>query len=161
MSEVAELYDRYSADVYRFSLWLCGDPALAQDITSETFLRVWSARDDLRLATVKAYLFAIARNLYLHERRWIRRQEPLPEERTDGSPGAETALESRARLAAVIRALADLPEADRSAVWMRAEGIAYAEIAAALGISEGTAKVRVHRARARLARLEPGERREK
>lgn len=153
MSDIADLYARYSEDVYRFGLWLSGDPALAQDIVSETFLRVWSAPDDLRLTTVKAYLFAIARNLFLHERRRTRRLETLPEEHVDAAPGAAEAAESRGRLAAVVRALEDLPEADRSAVWMRAEGIPYAEIAAALGISVGSAKVKVHRARLRLARL--------
>ena len=164
MSDIAELYARYSGDVYRFGLWLSGDPALAQDIVSETFLRVWSARDDIRLTTVKGYLFAIARNFFLHERRRTRRQEPLSDgsdEQVDGSPGAAESLENRDRLGAVLRALADLPEADRSAVWMRAEGIAYSEIAAALGISVGAAKVKVHRARSRLARLGTTERREK
>jgi DNA-directed RNA polymerase specialized sigma24 family protein len=40
--DLHELYSRYAADVRRFALYLCGDEALADDITSETFLRAWS-----------------------------------------------------------------------------------------------------------------------
>jgi RNA polymerase sigma-70 factor (ECF subfamily) len=48
--------------------------------------------------------------------------------------------------------LADLPEVDRAALLMRAVGqLSYEETAAALGLSVGAARVRVHRARARLA----------
>lgn len=53
-------------------------------------------------------------------------------------------------------ALARLPEVDRAAVLMRAdEGLAYEEIAAALGISVASAKVKVHRARLKLAEVLP------
>ena len=56
------------------------------------------------------------------------------------------------RLQSVLRALHDLPEVDRAAVLMRANGeLPYQEIAAALRISVTAAKVKVHRARLRLA----------
>jgi RNA polymerase sigma-70 factor (ECF subfamily) len=51
-----ELYGAYARDVYRFALYLSGDSALAQDITSETFLRVWLAKDPVRAGSVKAWL---------------------------------------------------------------------------------------------------------
>ena len=65
MTRFHELYEKYSRDVYRFALYLSGDPALADDVTSETFVRVWSSPEPVRLATVKAYLLSIARNLWL------------------------------------------------------------------------------------------------
>lgn len=37
-----ELYVAYSPDVYRFSVWLCGNAADAEDITAETFTRAWT-----------------------------------------------------------------------------------------------------------------------
>jgi len=49
-----ELYGAYARDVYRFALYLSGDAALAQDITSETFLRVWLAEQPVRLGSVKS-----------------------------------------------------------------------------------------------------------
>ena len=48
-----ELYSRYSRAVYRFALYLSGDPNLADDITSETFLRVWLSDTPIRMNTVK------------------------------------------------------------------------------------------------------------
>ena len=48
-----QLYTRYAADVHRFAVYLCCDSALADDITSETFLRAWSSVAPIREATVK------------------------------------------------------------------------------------------------------------
>jgi hypothetical protein len=45
MIDVAEVYERYARDVYRFALYLSGNRALAEDIASETFARAWIARD--------------------------------------------------------------------------------------------------------------------
>jgi DNA-directed RNA polymerase specialized sigma24 family protein len=57
MLDFHTLYERYAAQVRRFSLFLSGDAALADDITSETFVRAWVARDRIEQATVKGYLF--------------------------------------------------------------------------------------------------------
>ena len=64
-----ELYQRYGTDVYRYVFYLSGNAAIAEDIASETFLRIWNSERPVHLASVKAYLLAIARNLYLHELR--------------------------------------------------------------------------------------------
>ena len=71
-----DLYRRYAADVYRFAYWLTGSDADAKDLTSETFVRAWTAAEHPRMETVKAYLFTIARNL--HRKQW-RRQARLEE----------------------------------------------------------------------------------
>lgn len=148
----SDLYRAYARDVHRFALFLSGDPALADDILSETFIRMWNARARVDLATVKGYLFAIARNLYLHERRRARRMTGLADQMPDPYPSAHDRTDARDELRAVLVAMQALPEADRSAVLMRAEaGMPYSEIARALGISESAAKVKVHRARLKLA----------
>ncbi len=146
----AEIYTAYARDVYRFALYLSGDGAVAQDITSETFLRVWTSTEPVRVSTVKSWLFVIARNLYLHELRRIRRREPL-----DNSIASAQSLEADAAVkqefVLVSEAMAQLPEVDRSALLLRAvEGLPYEEIAAILRISIASAKVKVHRARLRL-----------
>ena len=46
-----DLYDRYSGDVHRFSLFLSGNEAMAEDLTAETFARALLRRDDLRVDT--------------------------------------------------------------------------------------------------------------
>ena len=63
--DLASLYKRYAPDVNRFALYLSGDRALAEDLTSETFVRLLLAKDRVELATVKGYLFTITRNLFL------------------------------------------------------------------------------------------------
>lgn len=50
MIEFEALYRRYAADVYRFALYLTGNPTRAEDIVSETFVRVWGASDRIRTA---------------------------------------------------------------------------------------------------------------
>jgi RNA polymerase sigma-70 factor (ECF subfamily) len=57
------LYGRHAEDVLRFAFYLCGNRAVAEDITSETFVRAWVARDEIRVGSVRVYLFTIARNL--------------------------------------------------------------------------------------------------
>jgi len=74
----------------------------------------------------------------------------------DHRPGPEKLAGDQDQLRLVMEALAGLPEVDRAAVLMRAdEGLAYEEIAVALGISVASAKVKVHRARLKLAELLP------
>jgi RNA polymerase sigma-70 factor (ECF subfamily) len=63
--EFATLYERHAGAVFRFAMSLSGDRAMAEDITSETFIRVWTARERVDVATVTGYLFTIARHLYL------------------------------------------------------------------------------------------------
>lgn len=155
MTDFEELYERYSKDVYRFALYLSGNHALAEDIASEAFVRVWTASGRVRPATVKAYLFAIARNLFLHGKRWdARHAELTPEEEVHQDPGPGPDVEATARdeLRATLVALQALPEVDRAALLMRAQDdMPYEEIAAALGLSLPAVKVKIHRARVRLA----------
>ena len=150
-----ELYARYANEVYRFALYLSGDPAQAEDIASETFVRVWTAPEQPRLATVKAYLFTIARHLYLQGLRKDSRHAYLAEHLPDRTLSPEAAAEQRANLRAVFQALQQLPEVDRAALLMRAQdGMPYEEIAAALGLSLAAVKVKIHRARLKLAQLQ-------
>lgn len=154
MTDFERLYERYARDVYRFALYLSGSQADAEDIASETFVRVWTVRDTVRVATVKAYLFTIARNLYADGRRRESRQVALHSGLADPAPGPALEAEGRQKLAAVLTALQELAEIDRAALLMRAQdGMPYDEIAAALGLSLAAAKVRVHRARLKLAEL--------
>src|SRR5262245_3555040 len=156
-TEFAALYRAHARDVHRFALFLSGDAALAEDLVAETFVRMWHARPRVDLATVKAYLFAIARNLYLEERRRSARSAPLDDRVADPAPGPMQRAGARDELRAVLAALQELPEIDRAAVLMRAEAdMPYGEIASALGITESAAKVKVHRARLKLAVVRRG-----
>jgi RNA polymerase sigma-70 factor (ECF subfamily) len=152
--DFAGLYALHARHVFRFALSLSGNRAMAEDITSETFVRVWSARDRIDLATVIGYLMTIARHLYLEQVRGERGRQVLDCEWADATPGPHTVAEGRAELDAVLTDLQTLAEPDRAALLMRAEDqMTYEEIAAALRMSVGAAKVKVHRARRKLAEL--------
>jgi RNA polymerase sigma-70 factor (ECF subfamily) len=154
MMDFHSLYQSYAPQVHRFALFLCGDAALADDLTSETFVRAWTARGKIREATVKAYLFTIARNLYRDHLRRNRRNTELDESIPDSGPSLDSRTEHKAELEAVMAALRELPEADRAALLMRAqEGMPYEEIAHALDLPVTTVKVKVHRARLKLMRV--------
>lgn len=147
------LYEKYGPAVRRFALFLCGDPTMADDITSETFVRVWLARGRIRELTVKSYLFAIARNAYRDVQRRAWRQAALDEEGLDARVSAHTHVEQKEEVTAVLTALQELPEVDRAILLMRAlDEMTYEEIAGALDITATTAKVKAHRARAKLMR---------
>lgn len=146
-----DLYDNYAKDVFYFSLWMTGDKFEAEDITSETMIRAWGKRGKIRTETLKAYLFTIARNLYLGKKRGENRQVDLDENTPDHAPGPEMAAESNHRIQAVRKFLKTVPEIDRAAFIMRVQHqIPYAEIARALEISISAAKVKVHRVRKKL-----------
>lgn len=157
MTDFDALYRQYAGNVYRFALSLSGNRAVAEDITSETFVRVWTARDRLDLTTVIGYLLTIARRLYLQGVSGDQRRgplEPLESEPADPRPSPADEAAGRADLDAVLTDLQTLAEPDRAALLMRAEDeLAYEEIGSALGITPGAAKVKVHRARQKLLTL--------
>ena len=151
MTDIENLYERYAGDVRRFALYLCGDVVMADEITSDTFVRLWMAAGRIRQPTVKSYLFTIARNAYTDLLRRAARHAQLDENMPDTRISAQTQMEESAEVRAVLAALQQLPEMDRTALLMRAlDEMSYQEIAETLGIPVVTAKVKVHRARLKL-----------
>ena len=69
--EVHAAYVAYGPELYRFLLRGLGDPGAAQDVVQETFLRAWRAADrfDPELASLRVWLFAIARNAMIDHAR--------------------------------------------------------------------------------------------
>jgi RNA polymerase sigma-70 factor (ECF subfamily) len=157
MNEFEALYRRYASAVFRFAWGMCGDRAAAEDLVSETFVRLLTRTPRIRTQTALAYLLAVARNAYLTGRRRQRREVALDEAMAAPHCDPASHLDDQARLAAVMGALSSLPEGERAALLLRVDhDLPYEDIASALGISVGAAKVRVHRARLRLASvLEP------
>lgn len=143
-----ELYISYSPDVYRFATWLSGNINDAEDITAETFTRAWMNFATIRTETLKAYLFTIARNIFLESLRKHRNHEILTDTHPDSRPTPEKTLESQSEIEQIHATLLTLAETDRSAFVMRVQyDLSYAEIARVLQVSEGAVKVKVHRIR--------------
>jgi RNA polymerase sigma-70 factor, ECF subfamily len=143
------LYDEHAAALWRYAVRLTGDTARAEDVVQETLLRAWRhpevTEDTERSA--RAWLFTVARNLIIDERRSARfRSEsgtPDMEQAADraGPDEVETALD-RMLLGDAISQLSE----DHRAVIRRAyyHGWTTAQIATDLQIAEGTVKSRLH-----------------
>lgn len=152
MNEVEALYRQYAPAILRFAWRLSGDRSTAEDIVSETFVRLMTRPVRVETCTALAYLLTIARNLYLTRQRRSRREVPLVDELPGPEPDPAQRRDDQDRLGVTLRALQSLPEGERAVLLLRVDhGLPYEEIAASLGISVAAAKVRVHRARLRLA----------
>jgi RNA polymerase sigma-70 factor (ECF subfamily) len=151
----ASLYDRYVERVYRFALYrVHGDSALAEDITSEVFLRAlkkikgfqWQGRD------VGAWFLTIARNLVLdHFKSGRARLEVLGAEAPLGSNDrvvdAEDAALSRVSTQDLYKAIQQLGTEQQEVIyWRFLQGYSVAETAAAMGKSDGAIKALQYRA---------------
>src|SRR6185437_5223011 len=110
MKDIESLYERHAGDVRRFALYLCGDVAMADEITSDTFARAWMAAGRIRQPTVKSYLFTIARNVHTDLLRRAARHGQLDENMPDTRISAQTQMEQTAEVRAVLAALQQLPE---------------------------------------------------
>ena len=148
------LYELYANDVYRFAYWLTGNEADAKDITSETFVRVWTSKTEPRTESVKAYLFTIARNLFLKSQRRKKRFSEISEEIVDETKRPDETVEINSHLAHVMKAMQHLPEIDKTVLlMMAAEGMSYRDIAYATGFSIAAIKVKVFRARMKINKI--------
>ncbi|WP_165491788.1 RNA polymerase sigma factor [Egibacter rhizosphaerae] len=128
------------------------DRETAADVAAETFTVAWRRLDNVRAGEERPWLFSIAWRVLQQQRR-ARDREPPAEvhDRADDRAEAGDRVVERddAR-----RALAQLNERDRELLMLVAwEGLDLAEAAAALGFSRATTRVRLHRARRRLAQL--------
>jgi RNA polymerase sigma-70 factor (ECF subfamily) len=151
MLNFQDLYESYASQVYRFAFWLSGDSSEAEDITSETFIRAWVNNNAIRTETLKAYLFTIARNIFLERRRKRKRQVALEDIYPDPAPGPDEWVESRLELLRVQRFLQTVPEIDRAVFVLRVQHeLPYAEIARVLKLSLSSVRVKVHRVRKKL-----------
>jgi RNA polymerase sigma-70 factor (ECF subfamily) len=152
MTDFSSLYRKYAPDVYRFALYLSNERGEAEDITSETFVRAWTSPEPIEMATVKGYLFTIARNLFLQGLRKQSRHVPLADDLHDRQASPYARAEQNEQLDSVLAELQRLPETSRAALLMHAvDGMPYEEIARILDISLAAVKVKIYRARLALA----------
>jgi RNA polymerase sigma-70 factor (ECF subfamily) len=161
VTTVKGLYDEHAAALWHYAWRLTGDRARAQDVVQETLLRAWQhsgvTNDSER--SPRSWLFAVARNIIIDERRSarFRREVSMP----DGVGARESACPDDVNAALnrllIGDAMARLTPALRAVVWRSYfQGWTTAQIATDLRIADGTVKSRLHYAR-RALRLALGE----
>jgi RNA polymerase sigma-70 factor (ECF subfamily) len=160
------LFDRYHASVARFAFRFVGDPARAEELTQDIFVKLYrNAKAYKPTAQFKTFLFRVATNHCLNE---VRRGEyrvthttTAPTEEDEGGVDVaapegdrpDEAVAGRELERAVGEALKGMSERERAAFTMcRFEGMAYRDIADALEASEAAVKSLIHRATLAVAR---------
>lgn len=152
-----ELYRHYAQPLYFYLLKLSGSPPLAEDLTQETFVRATINLHTYEGEEARAWLFKVARNVYLDEWRkrkkrqdgWLgaiwRQQEMVSPE---GQP--EESILQAEQTEEMSELLTYLPEQYRTILYLREyEQFTYEEIGEAMQLSGDQVKVTLYRARKR------------
>ena len=148
-----EAYDAYQRDIHGYLRAATRDPDVAEDLTQETFIRLFREIQAGRTPeNIRAWLYTVATNLVTSRGRRMavaeRFKAVLAIRGSADSPEQETV---RAELQDIVqRALAKLPTDDRTALLLSAHGFAGREIAAVLGRTDGATRTLLTRARLRL-----------
>jgi RNA polymerase sigma-70 factor (ECF subfamily) len=155
-----QLYDRYVDTVYRFIYYRVNDRALAEDFTSETFLRALR-----RISTISyqgrdigAWFVTIARNIVLDHMKSARHRLEITTadtiEGNDREPSPEAAVLESLASAQLMAAVKQLGEEQRECVMLRfIQGFSVSETATVMGKNDGAIKALQHRAVRKLAEL--------
>ena len=148
-----ELVRQHADRVYRLAYRLSGNQHDAEDLTQETFIRVFRSVQNYQPGTFEGWLHRITTNLFLDmvRRRSRIRMEALPED-YDRVPADEPNPEQiyhDSHLGPDLQAALDslAPEFRAAVVLCDIEGLSYEEIGATLGVKLGTVRSRIHRGR--------------
>ncbi len=164
ISAFEQLYARHKAPLYRYLLRQCSDPAMAEELFQDVWLKLVNARQSY---TVKAkfttWFYRLAHNrLVDHYRAQGRRAfdhevalETVP---ADTRIQPEQCVERRSQVQRLLELVANLPQVQREAFLLREEsGLALEDIAQVTGVNRETAKSRLRYAVAKLRQALGGE----
>lgn len=146
----SKIYDQYIDKIYRFIFLKVNSQEIAQDLTSETFLRGWEAFQNSEIKNPRAFLYKIARNLVIDHYREKSRVQVVPAEDSKIiDPRID--LEGKAVLASdfesIKRVLNELNDDYQNVlIWRYIDDLSISEIANLLNRTEGATRVLIHRA---------------
>ena len=155
------LFDRHATAVYNHLFRRTADWSEAEDLTSAVFLQAWRRRSGVEIdrESVLPWLLGIANNTLRNSRRARKRYRAAlarvalgDDTASDHADTVAAAIDSERQMVALRQAVAGLPRHEREVVELCAwSGLDQKGAAVALGVSVGTVKSRMHRARRRLA----------
>jgi RNA polymerase sigma-70 factor (ECF subfamily) len=150
MEAFERLYASLAPRLLAYLRWLSRGEALAQDLLQETFLQLHRSRHVYRPdLAVRPWAFAIARHVWLMDRRTRRRQPPATEDLPDlPVPADAEALADREAVRGALGRL--LPDRREALLLHHVWGFSFAEIGQLLGIRETAARLRSSRGMADL-----------
>jgi RNA polymerase sigma factor (sigma-70 family) len=136
--------DKYSDNLYRFALKLCGSDFTAHDLVQDTYEKIWLKRAEIDGNKVKSYLFRTLHNKFIDMTRKHR-----PDSLEDGNNGMHISKQETHDLKDVLdQAFDRLSEEQKTLVLLRDyEGYNYKEIGEIMNLSESQVKVYIFRAR--------------
>jgi RNA polymerase sigma-70 factor (ECF subfamily) len=163
LANARELAGRYYQEerdsIYRYLVSLGTNPSEAQDLTQETFLKLYVAlRNRNQIENIRPWLFTVASNLAMNHRRWWSYRPQAREDdvarwirtEADGKATPEEVLLQRETASRLKEAIHCLSRQQQACLHLRAEGFRYREIAGILGVSLPTVAEFLHRAVIRL-----------
>ena len=147
------LYDTHVDRIYRLTFRLTGSEHLARELTQDTFVRAFQRIEGFREESAfGTWLHTIAMSVSLNELRRLKRERARSaaleeaDELPQSAPRSDPVLHAK-----VMKAVNELPEGCRTVFLMHdAEGYTHEEIGAALGVTAGTSKAQLARARGKL-----------
>lgn len=146
-----ELAEKYSTDLYRYAMWICGNDALAKDLVQETYLRAWKALDNLKdTGAAKSWLITILRREFA--RTFERKVPKFTDVETVVVPeDSELEPDDRTEIKLLRQSIMELAPKYREPLLMQVVlGYSCREISEQLGISKSAVMTQLFRAREQL-----------
>lgn len=149
--DFSQIYDQYVEKIYRFVVLKVSSQEIAEDLTSETFIRCWEKfkEDQNRIDNTQAFLYQIARNLVTDHYREKGRTQFVSADFVsiaDPRPTLEESSLVNSDLDTIKAALVNLKENYQEIIiWHYIEDLSVSEIAKILNKSEGAVRVTLHR----------------
>lgn len=150
---ITELFETQRDAVYRYTMTIVGSPAIAEEVTQEAFIRLYSyLRKGGAVGHYRAWIFRTAHNLAINEntRKYLTSSvvdwDELCRQRQDLGPNPEQNTLQEESVAHLRAAMGRLATQQRQCILLRAEGFRYVEIAKILGVGKSTVAESLRRA---------------
>ncbi|WP_226035099.1 RNA polymerase sigma factor [Aquibacillus saliphilus] len=163
----AELFEQYRLPLYRYLFQMSRNRELAEELVQETFYRAMISLKVKNAVQAKAWLFKVARNLYIDWTRKSKSEQRMVEriqieyDSTSNLGDPQEQLASKNRQTELEEIMELLPERMRTIIYLREIlNFTYKELTVAMNLTESQVKVTLHRAREKFRhydRLKKGE----